>query len=886
MNKIIKNIILVCVLTCLYSIGFSQHHHTHDCTLFIPSPPQNKTQPDGEQITIKAFDNTRSSYIETMDGYTIKKDKQDDFYKYVIADTDGDLLLTNIIARNADNRSQKERNFLSQTPKKLRVTGKALKDKQALQKSLNQSEANLLPGYFPSSGVNKALVLLIEFDPEDEKHTYTVNDFDRLFNEPGYAVNGQTGSFRDYYRDISYGDLTVNSEVRGWYTAPEEKAYYGADLVDANGNIIKKDVNEKELVIEAINAADPDVDFSEYDNDGDDIVDLVMIIHAGSGYGIDGIEPNLGFLENLKIDGVEIRQYTIQAETYEKPGELNINNIGIICHEFGHALGIYDLYGSNGDPGINVWGVMGGGALNNDGRTPAHMCAWSKIQLGWIDPTVITSPESISNMPTIDKSPTCYRLNTTTSTEYFLISARQQSGWDSGLSQQGVAIWHIDDTQPGNYKSTERPQVELEGIYGTTNKTTFNANTNPDSKTYEGYDSGNCVSNISVSGTASNLKASYDIDCAYAGAQYCLPENVENINSDFFYISNVTFADINNSSSYSGYTNYIYDDPAIVSISSTHLLSVSRPNDAVFNTKCFWKVWIDYNQDGIFDDNSELVLNRVNEANSLITENVIIPANALPGTTRMRVAMKYSESGVTAPLPCEEGEYGLGELEDYAIIICSTDADNDGVCAENDCDDNDPNIPAEFGISCDDGNPNTTEDRIQIDGCTCAGFYECVPFHELSGTINSGIFPVQDYIHADGQISAGSTVNFVAGNHVDLLPGFDAKGNTGTDLLAFIKEVCPANKQETDEEQIAIRNYPNPFTGQTTIEFELSKDTPVTLLVSDAMGREVEVLLDNKVTAAGTHLTTFDGSNYPTGMYYYTIQAGAYTSTQKMILIK
>jgi len=52
------------------------------------------------------------------------------------------------------------------------------------------------------------------------------------------------------------------------------------------------------------------------------------------------------------------------------------------------------------------------------------------------------------------------------------------------------------------------------------------------------------------------------------------------------------------------------------------------------------------------------------------------------------------------------------------------------------------------------------------------------------------------------------------------------------------------------------------------------------------MGREVEVLLDNKITAAGTHVTTFDGSNYPAGIYYYTIQAGAYTGTQKMILIK
>lgn len=258
-------------------------------------------------------------------------------------------------------------------------------------------------------------------------------------------------------------------------------------------------------------------------------------------------------------------------------------------------------------------------------------------------------------------------------------------------------------------------------------------------------------------------------------------------------------------------------------------------------------------------------------------------ANAVKGETRMRVIV--STDNESAPLPCGN-DFINGEIEDYTVIICD-DADNDGVCTQDDCDDNNPNIPATPGTSCDDANPNTSDDFIQADGCTCVGYYSCMPFYELSGTINSGIFSVQDYVHADGQVSAGSSVTFIAGNHVDLLPVFDAKAtNTGTEFEAYIQEICPANKQETADEQIAIRNYPNPFTKQTTIEFELSKDTPVSLIISDAMGRQVEVLLNNEVKTEGTHLTTFDANHYPAGIYYYTIQAGEYTSTQKMVLIK
>jgi len=83
-----------------------------------------------------------------------------------------------------------------------------------------------------------------------------------------------------------------------------------------------------------------------------------------------------------------------------------------------------------------------------------------------------------------------------------------------------------------------------------------------------------------------------------------------------------------------------------------------------------------------------------------------------------------------------------------------------------------------------------------------------------------------------------------------------------------------------------ISNFPNPFTGQTTIAFSLSHDSPVTLIVSDATGRQVATLLTNEMTTSGTHEVTFDGTRHAAGVYYYTIQAGDYGGTQKMILVK
>jgi len=85
---------------------------------------------------------------------------------------------------------------------------------------------------------------------------------------------------------------------------------------------------------------------------------------------------------------------------------------------------------------------------------------------------------------------------------------------------------------------------------------------------------------------------------------------------------------------------------------------------------------------------------------------------------------------------------------------------------------------------------------------------------------------------------------------------------------------------------IYMNNFPNPFRNNTIIEFTLEHESPVTLTVTDLVGKQVAVLLDKAYKASGTHQLVFEGKNYQSGVYYYTIQAGEYTGTQKMMLIK
>lgn len=81
------------------------------------------------------------------------------------------------------------------------------------------------------------------------------------------------------------------------------------------------------------------------------------------------------------------------------------------------------------------------------------------------------------------------------------------------------------------------------------------------------------------------------------------------------------------------------------------------------------------------------------------------------------------------------------------------------------------------------------------------------------------------------------------------------------------------------------QNYPNPFNPKTKIKYQIPKSSFVNLKIFDIIGREV-ITLVNEEKQMGYFEIDFDGSNLPSGVYFYRLQAGAFKETKKLILMK
>ncbi len=390
-----------------------------------------------EKFILKCFikGDEYSSILTTIDGYPLMENIKGEI-EYAIIESTGDIKSSGILAKNKENRTENDMEFLKTVNKELiRIIKKTPYKKSDLILALKS---------FPPTGTRNLLVLLIDFT--DHTFQITNNSFNNLMNQIDF--NG-TGSFRDYWLESSYINLTVNSTIDGWHHATNNMAFYGSN---SGGN----DNNPRLLVQEAIDAAEnAGIDFSIFDNDNDGNVDGIIVIHAGygeeAGGGANTIWSHHWTLGSYKrtYDGVTIDDYAICPELRGNTGN-NIINIGVICHEFGHSLGLPDLYDtdiSNGNSeGIGNWGLMGSGNWNNNGASPSNLCIWSKDYLNWSNPIVISSGNSIS-LPNSTQNNISYRINTPHANEYFLLENRQQIGFDVGLSGTGLAVWHINTSK-------------------------------------------------------------------------------------------------------------------------------------------------------------------------------------------------------------------------------------------------------------------------------------------------------------------------------------------------------------------------------------------------------------------------------------------------------
>jgi M6 family metalloprotease-like protein len=315
----------------------------------------------------------------------------------------------------------------------------------------------------PVVGEGHAVVLLIDFpDRMADESAHPASFFDDLLFSEG---THPTGSMRDFYIEQSYGAYRPGGDVYGWFTS--EYDYYTTfddGAFGGNGGSIG-------VSLMAAFLADPTVDYGQYDSDGPDgipnsgdddgIVDQCIIYFPGLG-GHDTLNPSdiwpvITFPEYVTNDAragggnIVVETVSIQPElslNYPATADTLDQYIAVVAHEYGHLLGLADLYQKGPTWGIGYWGLMGYGSTGWQKTGPYHMCALSKIYLGWITPTVVTSSMTNLTIPPVETNPVVYQMwrDGDPQEEYFLVENRQQILHDQMLPGEGLLVWHVDWT--------------------------------------------------------------------------------------------------------------------------------------------------------------------------------------------------------------------------------------------------------------------------------------------------------------------------------------------------------------------------------------------------------------------------------------------------------
>lgn len=335
-------------------------------------------------------------------------------------------------------------------------------------------------------GEKKGLIILMEFpnlkfvNKNKNGKTIDVHDFwndlankDGLKNVNGVLING---SIRDYFTSQSYGKFTIDFDVCGPYTAKNKYAYYGRN-VDYGG--FSFDEHPFELVAEACQAADKEVNFKDYDWDDDGEVDQVYVVYAGHGEASYN-DPELIWPHESSLSGWMGEPLTLQGmtiDTYACGNELDAQDrtmgIGTICHEFSHCLGLPDVYDAEtGESVVGGYDIMDSGNYNGDSWYPAGYSAFERYFCGWIEPTPYTSASQIDDLLPLHNNPDALIIRPFEgSTNYYMIENRAKESWDKFLpcftntttetkADQKTLAWYIDyDQEKWN---RDRPNIDPE----------------------------------------------------------------------------------------------------------------------------------------------------------------------------------------------------------------------------------------------------------------------------------------------------------------------------------------------------------------------------------------------------------------------------------------
>ena len=341
------------------------------------------------------------------------------------------------------------------------------------QKKVNDQhpfEMRRMPAAAKSAGTRTIIprvpVIMVNF--ANYEFVATKADVDSMFNGQNWTKDDATGSVRQYFHDQSNGSYNPKFDIFGPITLSHNYGYYSY--------IGKGSVGY--MVTEACAMVDDEVDFADYDSDGDGKVDLVYIFYAGYGQNDDyyirkkGLVPetdslvfpaywniySAGYGTNKNVfDGKKIYacEYSNELDGYYSTIDTKVvAGIGVPCHEYCHALGLPDLYATVNRVHklLGSWDIMCYGPYNNGAHTPPSLSAYERFFLGWLTPTLITEPDTLT-LEHIATSNKAYLIAENDkhnldglnpdSTVFFLLENRQLASWDIGVPGSGMMLTRI-----------------------------------------------------------------------------------------------------------------------------------------------------------------------------------------------------------------------------------------------------------------------------------------------------------------------------------------------------------------------------------------------------------------------------------------------------------
>ena len=353
---------------------------------------------------------------------------------------------------------------------------------------------------YPRGGVahRNILVVLAEFPQEGIAPAVSASNkstpyyYYRMFfsDDP----NDGFVSLAEYYKINSNGRLVISGQVTSkWLTMPHSSAFYTNGSSGLNFSGYPR--SAQKLAEDAMSAAAGDFGgkLGYFDNDGPDgvaqsgdddgYIDAVVVVHAGQPGEIVSppasddlfwsheagiatfsdcpLQSGPDCLPGMPVGDRRGFLYVMVGEYNDFPGD---HAVGTYCHEFGHTLGLPDLYDPTG-AGLGFFSLMGlGNYLPYEtgkvlGQRPGCLDAWSRQYLGFDEPKVATSGGPVTLTP-VTRGGGSLRVwkNGEPGTEYFLLEDRKQEGPDEFLPGDGLVVYHVDDTQtdnlggPGTYR--------------------------------------------------------------------------------------------------------------------------------------------------------------------------------------------------------------------------------------------------------------------------------------------------------------------------------------------------------------------------------------------------------------------------------------------------